>query len=222
MTQPSKPVRRVCDRCLRPQRTCICHLATRIDHAVEVMILQHPLEVSNAKGSARLLHLSLQRSRLIVGETFAEEQLRELLFQPSPDARSLRQPVLLYPGTAEDEPMDADATMRTLTDALRIDPCILAPEALRLIVIDGTWRKSRKMLFLNPLLRELPRLALRDTPLSQYRIHGIRRAHAPNQLSTLEATAFALMRLEQQPEKFQPLLTAFNGFVAQLSSYAKG
>jgi hypothetical protein len=35
------------------------------------------------------------------------------------------------------------------------------------------------------------------------------------QLSTLEATCFALMRLEPLPERFDRLLEAFNGFVAQ-------
>ena len=34
------------------------------------------------------------------------------------------------------------------------------PSRLRLIVLDGTWRKSRKMLYRNPLLQQLPRLSL--------------------------------------------------------------
>lgn len=39
-------------------------------HQVEMLILQHPLEVHNAKGSARLLHLSLPRSGLVTGQVF--------------------------------------------------------------------------------------------------------------------------------------------------------
>jgi DTW domain-containing protein YfiP len=87
---------------------------------------------------------------------------------------------------------------------------------LRLIVLDGTWRKSRKMLYLNPLLQKLPRLPLRDTPPSQYRI---RKAHKPDQLSTLEATCYALMQLEGNNEKYTALLEGFNGFVSQQSEY---
>lgn len=87
---------------------------------------------------------------------------------------------------------------------------------LRLIVLDGTWRKSRKILYLNPLLQQLPRLSLRDMPASHYRI---RRAQAPDQLSTLEATCAALAQLEGDAEKFQPLLAAFDGFVAQQLAY---
>jgi DTW domain-containing protein YfiP len=83
-------------------------------------------------------------------------------------------------------------------------------------VLDGTWRKSRKMLYQNPLLQQLPRLALRDMPASRYLI---RKAHRSDQLSTLEATCTALMQLEGGVERFQPLLAAFHGFVAQQLGY---
>jgi DTW domain-containing protein len=79
-----------------------------------------------------------------------------------------------------------------------------------LVVLDGTWRKSRKMLHRNPLLQGLPRLSLTDAPPSGY---AIRKAHNPGQLSTLEATCAALVRLEKDAERFEPLLAAFNGFV---------
>lgn len=72
------------------------------------------------------------------------------------------------------------------------------------------------MLYLNAQLQRLPRLPLRDTPASHYLI---RKAHAPDQLSTLEATSYALMQLEGNPARFVPLITAFDGFVAQQLSY---
>lgn len=90
------------------------------------------------------------------------------------------------------------------------------PAQLRLIVLDGTWRKSRKMLYLNPLLQQLPRLQLQGMPASHYLI---RKAHRPDQLSTLEATCAALVELEGNAEKFSPLLSAFDGFVAQQLGY---
>jgi DTW domain-containing protein YfiP len=49
-------------------------------------------------------------------------------------------------------------------------------------------------------------------PASHYRI---RKAHAPDQLSTLEATAYALMRLDGSEARYAPLIDAFDGFVAQ-------
>lgn len=82
----------------------------------------------------------------------------------------------------------------------------------RLVVLDGTWRKSRKMLHRNPLLVALPRLSLPDPAPSRYQI---RKAHRPQQLSTLEAARHALVHLEGNAEGFEPLLHAFTEFVAR-------
>ena len=199
MSNPSQPRRATCATCLRPQPTCICQWIAPVDTGVDVLILQHPLEVANAKGSARLLHLSLPGSVLLAGEAFDHDALHALLHEGG------RTPVLLYP-----ESIDATAPA--------LDPARLSdPSTLRLVVLDGTWRKSRKMLHLNPLLQSLPRLALQGMPASHYRI---RKAHAPDQLSTLEATAYALMRLEGAA-RFEPLLAAFDGFVAQQAGYVR-
>ena len=61
-----RPQRPTCNRCQRPQTSCICRWTTPTAHAAEVLILQHPLEVRDAKNSARLLHLSLPGSRIVV------------------------------------------------------------------------------------------------------------------------------------------------------------
>ncbi|MEB0134813.1 tRNA-uridine aminocarboxypropyltransferase [Actimicrobium sp. CCC2.4] len=183
-----------CARCLRPQTSCICAWITPVAVATEVVILQHPLETDNAKGSARLLHLSLTGSQLVHGETFTDAHWQAL--------QSERHTVLLYPdtpGTPASPPLAG---------------CDLAH--LRVIVLDGTWRKSRKMLHLNPQLRQLPRLALHEVPASQYHI---RKAHRADQLSTLEATCHALLQLGEPAAGLQCLLLAFDGFVAQQARY---
>jgi DTW domain-containing protein YfiP len=188
------PRRLHCARCLRPQRACICAWVTPTATRAEVLILQHPLEVNQAKGSARLLHLSLPKSRLITGEAFEPADLAQTLDGGDDD----RVNVLLYPA-------DNDAPAEPAT------PLPTEPDRIRLVVLDGTWRKSRKMLHLNPTLARLPRLALSAPPPSQYLI---RKAHRPGQLSTLEATCLALQELEGEPEQFAPLLAAFDAFVA--------
>nr|WP_316044012.1 DTW domain-containing protein [Variovorax sp. N23] len=60
----------------------------------------------------------------------------------------------------------------------------------------------------------MPRLALRNLPPSRYRI---RKARGPEQLSTREATCYALCQLEGGAERFQPLPDAFDGFVESWS-----
>jgi DTW domain-containing protein YfiP len=160
-----------------------------VDNWVHVLILQHPLEAGHAKGSAQLLHRSLRHSQLSTGEQF--------------DAAALADgcSVLLYPETVDNP----------------VTP-MLAGTPRRLVVLDGTWRKSRKLLHLNPALQRLPRLALTAPPPSQY---TIRKAHRPAQLSTLEATCLALAQLEQAPARYAPLLAAFDGLVAHLAATAK-
>ena len=68
-----------CPACLRPHSACICRWATPVAHRTEVLILQHPLEVHEAKGTARLLHLSLPHSRMVTGERFDASALQPLL-----------------------------------------------------------------------------------------------------------------------------------------------
>lgn len=196
----SKPKRKSCPRCFRPSTACICNWVCSINNAQEVLLLQHSLEVNNAKGSARLLDLCLQDSRMIAGEKFDEQLLTSLVHAGG------KQAVLLYPATTQN---DADDLQYEAPEFI-VQDHILAN--MRLVIIDATWRKSRKMLYLNPVLQQLPRLSLQDMPVSHYRI---RKAHAPDQLSTLEATCYALMQLEHDEGKYQPLLQAFDGFVGQ-------
>lgn len=205
------PKRPYCPRCQRPQASCICRWVTRVPIRTEVLILQHPMEMRQAKGSAKLLHLSLPNSRLYVGETFERDLLRESLFEPFPPDRPdcMIRPVLLYPDDAtfaapawEPEKASASGLLRN-----------------RLVVLDGTWRKSLRMLHANPMLQKLPRLALREPPAS---IYHIRKAHRPDQLSTFEATCQALRQMGEPAEQIDALLTAFAGFVDQQQSYMDG
>lgn len=207
--------RPVCSHCLRAQRTCICQWVTPTAHEVEVVVLQHPLEVHQAKGTGRLLHLSLAHSVLVVGEAFDNATLHACIHGPLHGSAAMLprlHTLLLYP--------DADSGLQHTTTATRTTALQHAdPSRLRLIVLDATWRKSRKMLYANPLLQALPRLALHGLPPSQY---SIRKAHQLDQRSTLEATCAALAQLEGSTQQYAPLLQAFKGFVAQQAGYRAG
>jgi DTW domain-containing protein YfiP len=194
MTLPLATRRASCATCLRAQSACICRWLAPVHASAALLILQHPLEVANAKNSARLLHLSVAGSVLAVGEAFEAAELDALLHAGG------RTPVLLYPDTP------GAPALAELPPAGR----------LRLVVLDATWRKSRKMLYLNAALQGLQRFSLRDMPASGYRI---RKAHAPDQLSTLEASAHALAQVEGDAARFRPLFDAFEGFVDQQAGF---
>ncbi|KAF1011876.1 MAG: hypothetical protein GAK32_00538 [Pseudomonas fluorescens] len=144
-----------CLRCLRPVTHCLCELIPRLDSRTRVLVLQHPSEVSHALNTARLATLGLVNAQLVVGEVF--EDLAQLLNVPGYRA------CLLFP---------AD-------DAQTLHTCTPSDEPLLLVVPDGTWRKARKLLHLNPPLAALPRVTL-----------------APGALSTIEAIVQALQVLE--------------------------
>lgn len=194
-TASAAPARRpVCPACLRPHSVCICQWVRPVAHTTQVLILQHPQEVGHAKNSARLLHLSLQHSTLLVGDVSDD---------PDPPPQPRLHTLLLYPSSDPAQPV-----------VTQPDPARSAP--LRLVVLDGTWRQSRAMLRQNPWLQRLPRLSLDDVPPSRY---AIRKAHSPGQLSTLEATCAALAQLEGGASRFDALLQAFDGFVASQMAF---
>jgi DTW domain-containing protein YfiP len=123
---------------------------------------------------------------LTLGLAPAARLLRGEVFDPA-----LASPgtALLYPGEADAPPLPAGIT--------------------QLILLDGSWRQSRRLLAANPWLATLPRVNLPAHP-GRY---TLRRAHQPGQLSTLEAGLHALALLEGTPQRFEPLWAAFDGFV---------
>jgi len=192
-----------CVQCLRPMRTCICALAVELNNRVELCIVQHPEEANNAKNTAGLLLASLKNNQKITGEVFDQTYLHAQLFAAG------KQPLLLYPPTPDEKSLGLQSPS-PLPDLTTIPA-----EQLRLVLLDATWRKSRKMLYLNPMLQALPRFSLHNPPPGIYKI---RKADSENQLSTLEASCYALEQLEPGSH-YQQLIAAFRCFVDQLASY---
>ncbi|USS54720.1 tRNA-uridine aminocarboxypropyltransferase [Pseudomonas kermanshahensis] len=175
-----------CERCQRPLDHCLCPLIPSLDSRTRVVLLQHPSESAHALNTARLAALGLVNAELRVGEVF--DDLVELLQTPG------YRPALLFPGEHA----------QVLTAYGEGDD-----RPLLLIVPDGTWRKARKLLYLNPLLEALPRVTLGAVAPSRYRL---RKAPEPGALSTLEAVVEALNVLEQ-PARFDALLKPFEALI---------
>ncbi len=222
--QQAQPIKRsACLKCLRPLSTCICKHIQRVSNHVELIILQHPQEVNEAKNSARLLHLCLNNSQLHIGEKYDDEFFASFNVNTS---NALVYDLLLYPETAEEKSLGIAPSPAIDVERLDLEKLNLERPAagynlnnnsrIRLWVLDATWRKSRKMLYLNHLLQTMPRLKLHNCAPT---IYTIRRAHSENQLSTLEASCYALQQLEQNLVDYTPVLTAFAGFIAQQKNF---
>ena len=174
-----------CERCARPASHCLCALIPSLPSRTRVLVLQHPSEVGHALNTAGLAVLGLRNAELRVGERFAEETWRV------PGYRAC----LLFPGE------QARALAGMAAEA--------AGEPLLLVAPDGTWRKARKLLHLNPALAALPRVSLAEGMASRYRL---RKAPGEGALSTIEAIAAALDELEA-PRTHEALLKPFDALI---------
>ena len=94
----------------------------------------------------------------------------------------------------------------------RFEPEVLAA------LLDGTWRKSLRMLHANPLLQALPRWSLAPGEPSRY--GALRKAALPTQLSTLEAACAALADIEAAPARYRPLLASLDRFIDDRARFA--
>lgn len=178
--------RQICNACDRPLVTCLCDAIIRRHSRYRLTILQHPKEAGHALSSAPLLQRSIVGSRLIIAEVFDP---REVIGSQWRDTA-----LLLYPG----------------------EPSITAEQAgsaalTELVVLDGTWRKTAKLLHLNPWLGELPRLALQPSAPSRYRI---RKAPRADSLATIEAAAEGLNMLHNSRD-FSAITGAFERMIEQ-------
>lgn len=175
-----------CERCTRPLEHCLCALIPSLPSRSRVLILQHPDEQKHALNTARLAALGLLNAELQVGEVFTE--LAQWL-------RPEYQACLLFPGD------DAQVLpLRATTSDTR---------PLLLVVPDGTWRKARKLLHLNPQLAALPRVCLPPGLTSRYRL---RKAPGEGALATIEAIVAAL-ELQEAPVRFGALLRPFEALI---------
>jgi DTW domain-containing protein YfiP len=188
--------RHICSQCKRPQQTCICHLIIPLANTVEVIILQHPNEVNQSKGSLGLLLASLQHCTVIVGENFTfNVSLQKILSTYKDDV------YLLYPH------QKAETIKKNIT-------FLRPPKAI--ILLDATWKKAYRMYQLSTNLHKLAKLQL---PQGLPNYYDIRKTSVRNGLSTLEACCYSLGFLEKSTVKYQPLIKSFIDFNQLLLSF---
>ena len=181
----TKESRAFCPECDFLKSRCLCSTLKVLNNQTHLIILQHPSEQKHPLNTVRIMKKSFQKISLLVGEDFSSDlKLNTVL------ADSSKYCALLYP--------EADATI--------LNSCAPVPHITDLIIIDGTWRKAKKIYGLSQNLKHLPKLRLIPEQQTDYRI---RKSTNENALSTLEAAASALMILEPRLET-QSLLNSFH------------
>jgi DTW domain-containing protein YfiP len=163
-----------CPRCRLHTDLCACQLLAPIEIETQVLLVTHKFEHRKATNTGHLAVLCLKGARLCLRGR-----------EDAPDDPvvwdSERTPLFLFP-CRDAVPLHEWRAAQTAR-----------PNAITLIVPDGTWRQANRVRRRVPGLAQVQAVSLTATQESNYRL---RRTHLESRLATFEAIALALAILE--------------------------
>ncbi len=203
-----------CPRCAKPPSLCVCEGIVPLANRVALLILQHPQEQDKALGTARLTALHFQNAALKVGLSWPS--LAGALGRPADPRRW----AVLYLGSAQAASLAGEREIVALdrkgAALAEQDAALAAIEGV--VLLDGSWSQAKTLWWRNPWLLKARRVVLGPRQPSRY--GKLRREARRDALSTLEATALLLSRLEDRPEIKAALLASFDRLLARYRALA--
>ena len=164
-----------CSQCGFILTRCLCEILRPINNKTHLVILQHKSETKHALNTVALMKKSFINLNLFIGEDFSDHQLlNQLIIENGENL------VLLFP---TDKSHTLEASHNTPNRA----------KITHIILLDGTWKKARKIFLLSKNLHNLQAISLEKKLPSQYQI---RASTIKDSFSTLEASLNALHILE--------------------------
>jgi DTW domain-containing protein YfiP len=200
-----------CPRCNKPAALCVCEGITPIDNRIALLILQHPQEQDMELGTARLAALHLKNATLKIGLSWPS--LGKALGRQVDPKRW----AVLYLGSAKSENVKSEIITLNRKGTPAEDQSLKDIDGV--IVLDGTWSQAKALWWRNAWMLKTRRIALNPRRPSRY--GKLRREPRRDSVSTLEAAALLLSRLENNPEietamiaSFEKLLTRYRALRA--------
>jgi DTW domain-containing protein YfiP len=198
-----------CRRCCKPPALCVCEGITPIDNRVSLLILQHPQEQDRALGTARLAALHFNNALFKIGLSWPS--LSKVLGRPADPQRW----AVLYLGSLK---ADAIAPGREIVIVdKKGQPLGDQNAVLRniegIVLLDGTWSQAKALWWRNGWMLKCRRVVLGPKLPSRY--GRLRKEPRADGLSTIEAAAMLLARLEQRPEIETTLHGTFDRLLAR-------
>jgi DTW domain-containing protein YfiP len=203
-----------CPRCLKPRALCVCAEMAPIHNRTAVLILQHPQEQDRTLGTARLAALQLDNAVFKIGLSWPS--LAAALGRPADPKRW----AVVYLGSAM--PAELSPGREVLALDRKGNPVPDQDAALKeiegIVLLDGTWSQAKTLWWRNPWVLKAKRIVLNPSRPSRYGL--IRREPRRDSLSTLEAAALTLARIEGKPEIETQLVASFEQMLARARSVA--
>ncbi len=176
---------------------------------MSLLILQHPQEQDRELGTARLTALHFKDALLKIGLSWPS--LSKILGRSTDPQRW----AILYLGSVKAAAVLPDRQIVVVSrNGNAVDH---QEQALReiegIILLDGTWSQAKALWWRNAWMLKCKRVVL--GPKSPSRYGALRREPRGDGLSTIEAAAMLLARLERKPEIETALHATFERLLAR-------
>jgi DTW domain-containing protein YfiP len=198
-----------CPRCRKPRALCICDGIEPIDNTISLLILQHPQEQDRELGTARLTALHFNDALLKIGLSWPS--LSKILGRPTDPKRW----AILYLGSVKAAAVlpgrEIVVVSKNGTAVDHQDQALREIEGI--ILLDGSWSQAKALWWRNGWMLKCKRIVLGPKHPSRY--GRLRREPRSDGLSTIEAAAMLLARLEGKPEIETTLNASFERLLAR-------
>src|SRR5215470_7673816 len=192
----------------KPSAPSVSDAIVPFDNRIEVLILQHPQEQDRALGTARLTARHFRQVIVKVGLSWPS--LTKILGRSVDPQRW----AILYLGSAKVAALapGREIVMLNRKGEPERDQDALLRDIEGIVLLDGNWSQAKALWWRNAWMLKCRRIIL--GPLQPSRYGQLRREPRRDGLSTIEAAAMLISRLENRPEIEAALIASFEKFLA--------
>lgn len=178
------------------------------DNRIQVLILQHPQEKDRTLGTAALTVRHFRNAMLKVGLSWPS--LTKILGRPVDSQRW----AVLYLGSASAAALapGREVVLLNRKGEPESDQDALLRHIEGVVLLDGNWSQAKALWWRNAWMLKCRRIILGPPRPSRY--GRLRREPRPDGLSTIEAAAMLVSRLENRPEIETTLMASFERLLA--------
>jgi DTW domain-containing protein YfiP len=189
---------------------CVCDGIVPIESRISLLILQHPQEQDRALGTARLTAMHFANATLKIGLSWPS--LSKALGRPVADPSRW---AVLYLGSAKVSDLDIESDIVAINRKGEVadNQQAILKNIEGIVLLDGTWSQAKALWWRNPWMLKCQRVILGPSRPSRY--GKLRREPRRDGLSTLEAAAMLLARLEKRPDIAATLHASFERMLAR-------